>query len=200
MTTLLCDVGGVLIQNPWIGTARALGRRYGLDRAELFGTLTGLSRELDSGIITLRTYNRRLASSLGVDIPYPLFSAVLDSALRTIPSVWGAVQGLKGAKGVQVVALSNMSAEVWRSLQERYGIASLFRTTVLSCDLGVLKPDPRIYRIALERAGARGSDCVFVDDTLENIEGAKALGIRTYLARRRGETAEFIRSLRTVHR
>lgn len=200
MTTLLCDVGGVLIENPWVATARALSERYKLGREEVFDLLTGLARELDTGKIRLRDYNKMLAGSLGVAIPYRLFSDVLDSSLERIPSVWRAVHALRGAGGVQVIALSNMSLEVWRTLQERYEIGSLFKAAVLSCEVGVLKPDPRIYRAALERSGAAVSDCVFVDDTLENVEAAKGLGIRSYHARSRAETARFVRRVGLTER
>lgn len=49
--------------------------------------------------------------------------------------------------------------------------------------MGVAKPDPRIYEIAAERAGVPMDRCLFVDDRLENIEAAVALGMTGVLFR-----------------
>jgi len=49
---------------------------------------------------------------------------------------------------------------------------------VVSWELGVLKPDARIYRIALERLGVPAGEALFVDDRPENVAGAEAVGMR----------------------
>lgn len=51
---------------------------------------------------------------------------------------------------------------------------------VVSCQLGVRKPDARIFELALERYGARAEDTFFVDDSASNLEGAQAHGIHTH--------------------
>jgi len=51
---------------------------------------------------------------------------------------------------------------------------------LVSCQLGVRKPDARIFELALARYGARAEDTFFVDDSAGNLEGARALGIHTH--------------------
>ena len=51
---------------------------------------------------------------------------------------------------------------------------------LVSCQLGVRKPDARIFELALERYGARAEDTFFVDDSASNLEGARAHGIHTH--------------------
>ncbi len=51
---------------------------------------------------------------------------------------------------------------------------------LVSCQLGVRKPDARIFELALARYGARAEDTFFVDDSADNLEGARALGIHTH--------------------
>ena len=51
---------------------------------------------------------------------------------------------------------------------------------LVSCHLGVRKPDARIFELALARYGARAEDTFFVDDSAGNLEGARALGIHTH--------------------
>ncbi|MDG6909887.1 MAG: HAD family phosphatase [Nitrososphaerota archaeon] len=194
MTVLLCDVGGVLIENPWIETARAMGTQHGKEEAVVFEALTRLSRELDGGRLSLAEFHGRVCAELGLHVEFSAFKRALESSLKKVPSVWGAVDSLRRERGARVVALSNMSREVWKSLQERFDIGSLFSSEVLSFELGILKPDPAIYIEAVKRADAQPGACLFVDDIVENIEAARALGIKAYLARRPEDTASFLRS------
>jgi HAD superfamily hydrolase (TIGR01509 family) len=54
-----------------------------------------------------------------------------------------------------------------------------FQTLILSHELGVIKPDPKIYEIALERVHAKGENCLFIDDQEVCLAGARPFGIRT---------------------
>jgi HAD superfamily hydrolase (TIGR01549 family) len=182
------------VRNPWIDTSRALAEKYGTSRAEVFDILTRLSRELDKGRITLRGYNQRLGVALGEEVPYDYFAKTLEGALKRVPATWSSVRRLKDSGEVRVVALSNMSREVWALLQEKFDIGALFHFAVLSFEVGLLKPDPRIYRVALEASGEKAEACLFVDDTEENIKAAKALGLQTLLCRKSEDTAELLSS------
>ena len=52
-----------------------------------------------------------------------------------------------------------------------------FDGLVLSHEVGLLKPDPRIYKLTLQRFGLRAECAVFIDDLLTNVEGARAMGL-----------------------
>jgi 2-haloacid dehalogenase len=56
-----------------------------------------------------------------------------------------------------------------------------FRDIVVSGDEKMMKPDPAIYRLALDRFGLRGDESVFIDDNRDNVAGAAALGIHAIL-------------------
>lgn len=75
------------------------------------------------------------------------------------------------------VLLSNAFANLRELLTERWKIVDLFDHLVISAEEGVVKPDPRIYRIALDRAGVAPAEAVFTDDLIENVEGARAVGM-----------------------
>nr|WP_240973384.1 HAD-IA family hydrolase [Nonomuraea sp. FMUSA5-5] len=60
---------------------------------------------------------------------------------------------------------------------DRLGLTYFADDVVSSARVGVAKPDPRIYEIAAERAGAAPARCLFVDDRLPNVEAARALGM-----------------------
>jgi len=95
------------------------------------------------------------------------------------PSV-EAIEALYAA-GVPLFALTNMPAE-WISMVTDMSPAFVrFRDIVVSAHEGVIKPDPRLYRIALDRMGRRADEVLFVDDSPPNIDAARALGFDVHL-------------------
>jgi epoxide hydrolase-like predicted phosphatase len=56
--------------------------------------------------------------------------------------------------------------------------ADAFDDLVVSAEVGIMKPDPRIYRMALERTGVTAGESVFLDDTAANVDAARKLGMR----------------------
>ncbi len=80
------------------------------------------------------------------------------------------------SRGVRIVIVSNCS-ENTRALLQKRGVADLADDLVLSCEVGVEKPAPEIYRLALDLAGVTEPQAVFVDDQPAFCAGAAALGI-----------------------
>ena len=79
--------------------------------------------------------------------------------------------------GVPRYALTNWSAETFPPAQRRFDFLSWFDGIVVSGDEGVIKPDPRIFRILLERYRIAPDEAVFIDDNPGNAAAAAALGI-----------------------
>ncbi|MCF3123895.1 HAD-IA family hydrolase, partial [Streptomyces arenae] len=71
-------------------------------------------------------------------------------------------------------------SNTWPDLRRRMtegGLLDVADHVVLSCEVGCAKPDPRIYEIALRRTGTEPDRTLFVDDVVENVEAARALGM-----------------------
>ncbi len=77
----------------------------------------------------------------------------------------------------RVYLFSNTNFLHWDHIRRHYAFAKKARGAVLSFKLGMRKPDPAIYRHALKYAGAKPSDCVFIDDRIDNVETAVKLGL-----------------------
>jgi FMN phosphatase YigB (HAD superfamily) len=60
---------------------------------------------------------------------------------------------------------------------QRERFPKLYDEVVISGEVGARKPEPRIYLLTAERLGVRPEECVFVDDLLQNVEGAEAVGM-----------------------
>lgn len=80
--------------------------------------------------------------------------------------------------GYPMAALSNWSAETFPIVQPQFEFLSWFDEVVVSGDLKLIKPDPAIYHILLDRIGRNAGDCVFIDDSLANIVAAQQLGFQ----------------------
>lgn len=96
---------------------------------------------------------------------------------QPVPGSWEIAEAL-AAKGVPLYAITNWSAETWpHALALFPRLETIFKDIVVSGQVRQLKPEPAIYRLLLDRNGLEARDCVFIDDSIANVEGARALGI-----------------------
>ncbi|HEY2662200.1 MAG TPA: HAD family phosphatase [Caulobacteraceae bacterium] len=97
-----------------------------------------------------------------------------------IPETVQAIEGL-AARGVPMFGLTNMSAETAANTFAMDPAFGHLRQIVVSGEVGLIKPDPRFFALALERIGQPAGSLLFVDDNADNIAAATALGFATHL-------------------
>ena len=92
--------------------------------------------------------------------------------------VAGTVEIMKRLKeaGYPVYGLSNWSSETFPMVRNKFIFFDLLDDIVISGEVGQIKPEPEIYEIALERIGRPANECLFIDDSLANIEQARKMG------------------------
>lgn len=83
--------------------------------------------------------------------------------------------------GGRTAMLSNCGPEVIDRMRAQREVARYFDALVISWEVGSLKPEPAIYRTALERLGVAAGEALFVDDRPENVAGAEAVGMHALL-------------------
>jgi len=88
------------------------------------------------------------------------------------------LQTLKQA-GYPLYGLSNWPQEKFDIVRPKYDFFGWFDDIVISGEVKLAKPDPRIYTLLLERIGRRAEDCLFIDDSPANIRAADQLGFQT---------------------
>jgi len=89
-------------------------------------------------------------------------------------------QRLKAA-GYRLHGLSNWSEEKFRQVRQKFAFFNLFDSILVSGEVKLAKPDPRIYQVFLQRIGQPAADCLFIDDSAANIAAARKLGFGTIL-------------------
>lgn len=122
--------------------------------------------------------NRLLENLYGYSSFYSMYPEVLPvlEALRT--------------KGLQLGVISNWEPSLSRLLRD-FEIDTYFQVIVPSMAVGFAKPDPRIFALALERAGAAPNEAIHVGNRLEeDVQGAAAAGIRPVWLNRTGDPSE----------
>ena len=98
-----------------------------------------------------------------------------------VPGVHAIVAALD-ARGVPLFAITNFSADFWTPFHAReQAFFRRFRDIVVSGREKLLKPDPAIYRLALDRFGLAPREALFVDDRPINVHGAEAVGMRGHV-------------------
>ncbi|WP_416972610.1 HAD family hydrolase [Streptomyces sp. 4F14] len=176
---VLCDVDNVIRRFDSSGV-HALERAAGLAEGTTFKVAFAPETDLPLllGRITGQEWVSLIAEKLTgmVDEPtaWDLGRALLESPFHADDAV---VTLLRRARvHVPLVLVTNATLELEADLAEMK-LTDLADHVVSSARVGLAKPDPRIYRLAAELAGVAPERCLFVDDTLENVEAAQALGM-----------------------
>lgn len=102
-----------------------------------------------------------------------------DMLLGEIPGTVKIFKALKESGKFSLYAITNWSAEKFPIARRTYPFLSWFKDIVVSGEIGVIKPDRKIYEYAIDRFNLKTPEySVFIDDRMENIEAAAEFGIK----------------------
>ena len=93
--------------------------------------------------------------------------------------------------------LSNAWSDGRQVIAGKFALDDAADDLVISAEVGVAKPDPRIYELATTRLGVRPEETIFVDDFVRNIDGARRFGMRAVHFRNREQAIADVRALLT---
>jgi putative hydrolase of the HAD superfamily len=176
---LIFDYGGVLMRTKSQEPRRRLACRLGMTTEELYRTV------FDNEVIKLAEVGQMSAQQLGREIGARL-------GLRSdeeIGQFWGEFFGgdvldtglvaqiRRWRRTYKTALLSNFAGNLHDHLRDKLGIAHCFDEIIISAQVGLRKPDPRIYELAAERLQVEPHEAVFVDDMAVNVKGAQSVGM-----------------------
>lgn len=101
-----------------------------------------------------------------------------ESISGPIPETVQTLYKLRAA-GYRLFGLTNWSSEKFSHIKPRFAFFSVFEDILVSGDVKLLKPDPAIFDLLLQRIHLKPDECLLVDDSLQNIETAQKLGFST---------------------
>jgi 2-haloacid dehalogenase len=181
MKAIVFDIGGVLIH--WDARLAFVPALGSVDEASAFIDRIGFAS------LNLRADSGETFADLAQEVADPTDRAVFQTYVaryalavpRAIEGTWALMDRLR-TRGLGIHAITNWSAETWPvGVAAHPRLGSAFGVTIVSGDLGLLKPDPRIFAALCDRTGLAPSDCLFIDDSPKNVTGALAFGMQAEL-------------------
>ncbi len=172
------DYGGVLVRTQDWSSRGRWEQRLGLDSLALtkavFEGETGMQAAV--GKATAADVWASVAAELGLSA---------EEAETLQRDFWGGdrlddylmayIRGLRPTYKTGLI--TNAWPEVREALERGFRIADAFDEIVISAEVGIVKPNPEIYQLMLGRLNIQAHNSVFVDDFMENVEGARAVGM-----------------------
>jgi putative hydrolase of the HAD superfamily len=181
---LILDYGNVLTRaqdQTWMDGA---ARRLGADATAFRAAYWQHRHDYDADLSAAAHWGRVLAVSRpGADALAPVDLAWLveaDIASWSVyhDEVWTLAAEFRRSGG-RTAFLSNSGPEVMARVRGDRALEARFDAVVISCEVGLSKPDPRIYQLCLDRLGLAARETLFVDDRADNVEGAARVGLQT---------------------
>lgn len=181
---LILDYGNVLTHvqdQAWMDTA---SRRLGAEPTAFRAAYWQHRHAYDAELTAAAYWGRVLSASRpgagtpdGAELAW-LIEADIASWSVYHDEVWALAAAFRRTGG-RTGFLSNSGPEMMARVRARWPLEEWFDAVVISCEVGLAKPDPRIYRLCLDRLGLPAPATLFVDDRADNIEGAARVGLRT---------------------
>lgn len=179
ITSLFLDIGGVLLTNGWDRQMRKeAAEKFGLDFQEMDERHHLTFDTYEEGKLEVAEYLRRVVFYTDRPFSPEEFKAFMFAQSQSKPEMIDLVRGLKRRYGLKVVAVSNEGRELTAYRVKKFSLGSFMDLFVSSCFVHVRKPDPDIYRIALDTAQVAPENVIYIDDRAMFVEIAADLGIR----------------------
>jgi putative hydrolase of the HAD superfamily len=194
------DFGGVLVRTEDKGPRTRAAERLGLTYRELEKIVfeSESSRRASTGEIPEEAHWVAVAQALGVTRSQ---AAEIGSEFFAGDRVDTALLGfLRGLRPQQKVGLISNAWSGLRAFIKSRGFEDVFDDMIISAEVGLIKPDARIYQLALERLDVEPAEAVFVDDFPVNVDGARAIGMYAIQFTRPDATLEELKRLLSDHR
>lgn len=171
------DLGNVLTMVDERPAARELARLSGATEDRAFRVCFDplAKRVLETGQVTFPEFAGAVMRELGFEIPLHRFTEIFEWSLTPNREIFRLVERV--LSGFRIALCSNTSEPHWALERRRLPFADRFDPVVLSCRVGAMKPDRRIYDALSSLSGVAHREIVFIDDAPANVEGARAAGI-----------------------
>ncbi len=177
---ILFDVGGVLLTNGWDQRERAaVIEHFHLDLAEFEALHLDYYDPWERAAISLTEYLNATIFYEPRNFTRDEFFALMLAQSKPQPDgALGILRELAASDKCLLGALNNEARETNEYRFNCFGLRELFKVALSSCYLGLRKPEPAIYRRALEILGRPAERILFIDDRAENVAAAESAGIQ----------------------
>jgi putative hydrolase of the HAD superfamily len=177
---ILFDIGGVLLTNSWDKRERAAAmEHFHLDPAAFEARHTAPYDAWERGVLPMKAYLDAAVFYEPRSFTHDDFFAFILSLSKLQPDgALGILGEIAASDKYMLGALNNEARETNAYRLEHFGLRKYFQAALSSCYLGLRKPEPAIYRRALDILGRPPERILFIDDRVENVAGAARAGLK----------------------
>jgi putative hydrolase of the HAD superfamily len=180
-TALILDFGEVLTKSQPQAVVERMASLARLPLDQFLARYWQHRAAYDGGIAATEFWRRVLDGS--GELREAVVSELIEQDARSWrdyrEEVWDIAASFR-ARGNRTAMLSNGVPEVMSSVRAERSLDTWFDVVIVSCEVGMCKPDPGIYRTCLERLEVPAAHALFVDDRIENLRGAEFVGLQTF--------------------
>lgn len=178
LTTLFCDVGGVLLSNGWGHQSRKLAaEKFGYDFAEAETRHHLMFDDYEEGKISPQEYLHFTIFNQPHSFSVEAYEAFMYVQSQPLQPMLDYVKELKRKHALKIVLVSNEGRELTQYRVEKFNLKEVANIFVVSSFVGVRKPSKAIFHLALDLAQVQPEEVLYLDDRLLFVEVAQSLGI-----------------------
>ncbi|MGV3559521.1 HAD family hydrolase [Larkinella arboricola] len=177
---LFLDVGGVLLTNGWGHESRQrAAETFGFDYSEMDVLHDFIFDTYEMGRITLDEYLNTVIFNKPRDFTREDFKSFMFAQSLELPQMleW-LVEWKKANPHIRIMSINNEGRELNEYRIKKFKLHRCFDAFISSCEVGMRKPDPGIFRLAMGLAQVRPEECLYFDDRLMLVGAARRLGIQ----------------------
>lgn len=194
---LFSDIGGVLLRNGWGHESReAAAEKFKIDYAEMDILHDFIFNVWEMGKISIDDYLDTVVFKERRNFSRKEFKEFMLAQSVQLPLMlpW-MIKWKNKNKNIKVISLNNEPRELNQYRIEKFKLHQFFDAFVSSCEVGMRKPDPGIFNLAIGIAQARPEECLYFDDRTMLVEAAKKVGIQAYHHKDFESTKKILESL-----
>jgi putative hydrolase of the HAD superfamily len=179
---LFSDIGGVLLTNGWGHESReAAAKKFRIDYGEMDVLHDFIFNVYEMGKISLDVYLDTVVFNHPRNFSRGEFKEFMFAQSLELPETLSWLVDWKNKNpGLKIISINNEAKELNEYRIKKYKLHDFFDAFVSSCEVGMRKPDPGIFRLALGIAQAQPYECLYFDDRIMLVEAAKKVGIHAH--------------------
>jgi putative hydrolase of the HAD superfamily len=178
---IFLDIGGVLLSNGWGHESRQkAAQKFGLDYAEMDALHHFIFNVYEINSITLNEYLDIVVFNHPRDFSKEDFKTFMFAQTVELPEMLSLLIVWKKNCGFHIVSINYEGRELNDFRVKRFGLHQCFDAFISSCEVGMRKPDPGIFTLAMGIAQVSPEECIYFDDRLMLVQAAQNLGIRSF--------------------
>lgn len=181
INVLFFDIGGILLTNGWGHESREeAAKLFKLDYKEITELHTFIFNVYEAGSVDLDEYLDTVIFNHPRDFTREDFKKFMYEQSVELPHMLEWLKKWKKDSGFRIISINNEGKELNDYRVKKFKLHECFDAFVSSCEVGIRKPDPKIFKLAMGIAQALPQQCVYFDDRKMFALAAQKLGIRSY--------------------